>query len=89
MNKVYLIGVGVGEEHIAAARVALLIPEDAQVVCVSKVEDIPIEDRMSLRPDFTQIEVHKLTLCERLPDPICWERPEKRKGYERPYKYHR
>ena len=86
MSKVYLIGTSISEAKVAEIRVAANIPTDTEVICVSSVEEIPIEERPITRP----LEVHKLTLCEKLPDPICWEKPNKKvKGWQRPYKFHR
>lgn len=90
MSKIYLVGIGKNidlnrlEEIIIAAN----MPVNAEVICVSSVEEIPIEERSN--SSLVIESVHKLTLCERIPDLICLEKPdEKIKGWQRPYKFHR
>lgn len=86
MKKVYFIGAGIGlDAHIEAARVALSIPDTIPIVCVSKVEDIPIEDRMQQISELISIKAPPIL---EFPE-INWERPEKRKGHERQYKFHK
>lgn len=88
MSKVYVIGHFEG--YIETIRVAANIPTDAEVICVSSVEEIPIEERA--RQGLKQVGIHQLTLHneELLPNPISWEKPYKKiKGHERPYKFHR
>lgn len=86
MNKVYLIGVGVGEEHIAAARASLSIAANIPMICVSKVEEIPIEDRIQQISEMRSLKAPPLL---EIPNLIDFERPKKRKGHERQYKFHR
>lgn len=85
MRKCFLIGAHVGPEHIAKAREVLSLPEDVQIVCVSKVEDIPIEDRMQ---QISEMRSLKAPPIMEIPQ-INWERPDKKKGHERQYKFHR
>lgn len=86
MTKVYVIGYLKGD--IESIRIAANIPENTEIVCISSVEEIPIEER--LNPGLKQVGIHQLTLCENTPNPIHWEKPNKKiKGYERPYKFHK
>lgn len=88
MSKIYVIGHFEGD--IETIRVAANIPTDTEVICVSSVEEIPIEERA--RQTLKQTSIHQLTLHDEglLPNPISWEKPyKKRKGHERPFKYHR
>lgn len=86
MRKVYVIGHI--DHDVEMIRIAANIPTDVQVVCVSSVNDIPIEERMNPRP----LDAHKLTLAEKLPCPdlnYCDVSNKKIKGHQRPYKFHR
>lgn len=84
MNKVYVIGHLKGD--IETIRVAANIPANTEIICVSSVEEIPIKER----PSCLKQSVHKLTIPDRLPDPIYYEKPFKKvKGWQRPYKFHR
>lgn len=85
MKKVYFIGVGIGEEHIAAARTSLHIAADIPIICVSSVENIPIEDRMQQISEMRSLKAYPIL---EIPE-INWEKPIKNKGYERQYKFHR
>lgn len=85
MRKCFLIGAHVGPEHTAKAREVLSLPEDVQIICVSKVEDIPIEDRMQQISEMRRLNAPPPLL--EIPQ-IYWEKPKK-KGHEPPYKYHR
>ena len=73
---------------IALAEVKKLfeIKDDEEIIIVEGVEDIPLEDRF--RSDAEVIrQFYNLGEPELLP-PIFYPE-EKRKGHERPYKYHR
>ncbi|MCE5332731.1 MAG: hypothetical protein LLF95_11415 [Bacteroidales bacterium] len=85
MSKVYLIGAHVGAGTYRNNKARFIKPVNAQVICVSSVEDIPIEDRMQ------QIaEVHSLKARSIMDLPLIeCANPDKRKSHERPYKFHR
>lgn len=85
MKKVYLIGIGIEEHHIEAARASLSIAADIPIICVSSVEKIPIEDRMQQISEMRSLKAPPPLL--EIPQ-IYWDKPKK-KGHEPPYKYHK
>ena len=81
MSKVYVIGHFEGD--IETIRVAANIPTDTEVICVSSVEEIPIGERPK---DIVRNNVYPIVNIPRF-EPLFF--PEKRKGHQRPYKFHR
>lgn len=87
MSKVYVIGSGIHVDRLEEIRVAVNIPANTEIICVSSVEEIPIEDRGQ---SLINQSVHKFELCDRTVDPIYFEKPNKKiKGWQRPYKFHK
>lgn len=92
MKKVFVTGVDNNDNFILEKiRKSLKLDAKTEIVCVNSLEDIPIEDRINLNSEISSIhEVNKLLAPPPIPD-ITFIDPskEKRKGYERPYKYHK
>jgi len=84
--KVYIIGAG--DIDVAKMALEMSLPDNAVLVKVERMEDIPFHDRVQSSSSQVLIqELHKITAR-----PIC-EMPfidtKKYKGHERPYKYHK
>lgn len=85
MKKIYVIGIGAGIEAIEKAKKILELKEEAEIICVESMDEIPINKR--LKSDSTIQQIHKLSAPKIIPYTTFFE-DKKRKGHERPYKYH-
>jgi len=87
MKTVYVIGAGVGPDAIDRAKKLLELKDDDKIVCVESMEDVPVTERMKLEhPNIQQILKIE---APPIPEPIQYFEDKKRKGHERPYKFHR
>jgi hypothetical protein len=84
MKKVFVIGAGTGLDAIEKAKKFLELKEDVEIICVESIEDVPLPER--LNSDLS--EIHKFSAPPILSS-LTYFDDKKRKGYERPYKYHR
>lgn len=87
MRKVYVIGGG--NTSIEKIREITATPINVEIVCVENMEDIPFGERLSSNPTAIQT-IHNITLRPEIPDiqlRDIW--PNKTKGHERPYKFHK
>ena len=82
-KKIYVIGAG--HIDIEKIRLAVNIPESTEIILVNSKEDIPFEERM--KSDLSVREITPIKLIPR--DNLITVFPVKRKGHERPYKFHR
>lgn len=65
MKTFYVIGAGVGISAIEQARKVLELPEEANIICVSSPEELPIEARLSSNPATIQA-IHNKSNLKRL-----------------------
>jgi hypothetical protein len=87
MKKVFVIGAGTGLEAIEKAKKVLELKEDVEIICVESMEDVPFKERLKSDPSIIQ-QIHKFKALPKFEIPFI-ETDKKRKGHERPYKYHR
>lgn len=87
MKTVYVIGAGVGISATEQARKILELPKEANIICVSSPEELPIEARLSSNPATVQT-IHKFIAPPKIPE-IQFFDDSKRKSHERQYKFHR
>ena len=89
MKKVFVIGAGTGLDAIEKAKKVLELKGDIEIICVESMEDVPFNERIKSDPSVIQ-QIHKFT-NPRLAEPYVpyFETDKKRKGHERPYKFHR
>lgn len=89
MRKVYVIGVGTGSDAMTTARRLLADTPDVELICVNSMEDVPLEERMKSVNDSI-MQIHTIKPQHIFEDLKLIETyHKKRKGHERPYKYHR
>lgn len=86
-KRVYVIGAGVGIGAIEVAKTVLELEEGVEIICVKTIEDVPLKERFELDSSVIQ-QIHKLNAPPIMPL-IYFEKEEKRRGHERPYKYHK
>ena len=86
--KVYLIGHI--PPNIEIIRAEMSLPINAEIICVEKIDDIPIQDRR-----MPQVESYKFTAPPNMPE-IYMEDIDKHgnirgkgRGHKTPYKYHK
>ena len=87
MKKVFVIGAGTGLDAIEKAKKVLELKEDVEIICVESMEDVPFKERLKSDPSIIQ-QIHKLEALPKFEIPFI-ETDKKRKGHERPYKFHR
>jgi NADH dehydrogenase FAD-containing subunit len=88
MRTVYVIGAGVGSEAVETAKQVLQIKGDFKIVCVEDMEEIPLKDRLSSVAGNI-MTINKITAPPIIPQVRLIDFENKRKGHERPYKYHK
>lgn len=88
MKKVFVIGAGIGAGAIETAKKVLELKDDIEIVCVESMDDIPLRERIKSDPSVVQ-QIHKFSAPREIPQTPYFYADEKRKGHERPYKYHR
>jgi hypothetical protein len=90
MKKVYVIGAGTGLNASKEAIIVLNLNENDEIICVNSIEDVPLEERIKSDPAVIQY-IHKFTARPELPELnlIDIRKDKKKKGHERPYKFHR
>lgn len=88
MKIIYVIGAGTGLDAIEKARRALALSEETEIICIENMEDVPFKERLKSDPSLIQqiYTIKNLRMAE--PYIPYFEKQEKRKGHERPYKYH-
>jgi len=90
MKKVYVIGAGIGLNAIETAKKVLEIKEEVEIICVENMEDVPPSDR--IKSDVSTIrQIHNYYSAPPILPSIYFDDIDepKRKGHERPYKFHR
>lgn len=90
MKKIYVIGAGENREKALQILKKKFIEsgKTVEIVCVESEEDIPLSERFSSDPSKVQhIHEFKAPVFNPVVEPLYYY--EKRKGHERPYKYHR
>jgi hypothetical protein len=90
MEKVFVIGAGTGVDAIEKAKKILALKEDIEIICVESMEDIPFNERIKSDPSLIQ-QIHQFSASQIIPVMPYFDdfKDKKRKGHERPYKYHR
>lgn len=88
MKKVFVIGAGTGLDAIEKAKKVLELKGDVEIICVERMEDVPFNERLKSDPSVIQ-QIHKFSAQPILAEITFMDTDKKRKGYERPYKYHR
>lgn len=88
MKKIYVVGIGAGE--FASTEMAMRLAKEhphCEIVCISSIEEMPMEDRIKSHSiGIHTFKCHPINTVA-LIDTQKVDR--KRKGHERPYKYHR
>ena len=87
MKKVFVIGAGTGLDAIEKAKKVLELKGEVEIICVKNMEDIPFSERIKSDPSVIQ-QIHELKAPPIIQVPY-FETDKKRKGHERPYKFHR
>ena len=87
MKKVFVIGAGTGLDAIEKAKKVLELKGEVEIICVENMEDIPFSERIKSDPSVIQ-QIHELKASPIIPV-TYFETDKKRKGHERPYKFHR
>lgn len=87
MKKVFVIGAGTSLVAIEKAKKVLELKDDVDIICVESLEDIPFNERLKSDPSVIQ-QIHEFSTPPILPS-MTYFNDKKRKGYERPYKFHR
>lgn len=87
MKKVFVIGAGTGLDAIEKAKKVLELKGEVEIICVENMEDIPFSERIKSDPSVIQ-QIHELKAPPIIQAPY-FETDKKRKGHERPYKFHR
>lgn len=88
-RKVYVIGAGIDSTEIERAK-AIIGRKDIEVICVNSKDDLPKDDALAY--DILVVsQMHKYQAHPPIPElkVVTYEPEPKRKGHERPYKYHR
>lgn len=86
MRKVYVLGAG--DSDIQKIREITSIPDNVEIVCISSMENIPIEEQFN--SDIATVrQIHKFSAPPLLPLMPYISTDRKTKGYERPYKFHK
>lgn len=87
MKKIFVIGLGKGTVAIEKVKEILALKENAEVILIEKLDDIPLEERKLAKVQ----EIHKFSAPTILPeiDNMRYYDNKKYKGHERPYKYHK
>jgi hypothetical protein len=88
IKKIYIIGAGSGKASIEKVKRDLKLKEDIKIILVESMEEIPLEDRLNSNPSIIQ-QIHKFSAHPILRPITYYNDNKKRKGHERPYKYHR
>lgn len=88
MEKVFVVGVGTGLDAIEKAKKVLELKGDVEIICVETIEDIPFSERVK-SVGSSIMEIHKYSAPPFLPVMTYEHIDKKKKGHERPYKYHR
>ncbi len=87
MKKVFVIGAGTGLDAIEKAKKVLELKGEVEIICVESMEDVPFSERLKSDPSVIQ-QIHELKAPPIIQVPY-FETDKKRKGHERPYKFHR
>lgn len=90
MKKAFIIG-SVSDLAIERIKLGLGLKEDVEIICVESIEDVPIQERLKYAGSHIH-DIHTLKKLEediKLLPSIHYAEDKKRKGHERPYKYHR
>jgi hypothetical protein len=88
MKKIFVIGAGTDPDAIERAKKILELKDDVEVVCVKTIEDVPPDERFKQCTPAVQ-EIYKISAPPVLPPMTFFDKGKKKKGHERPYKYHR
>lgn len=88
MKKVYVIGAGCGLNAIGKAKKVLELKEEVEIICVEKMEDVPFKERLKSDPSIIQ-QIYEFKAPPIIPVMPYIDTDKNKKGYERPYKYHR
>ena len=88
MKKVFVIGAGTGLDAIEKAKKVLELKGEVEIICVESIEDVPFNERLKSDPSVIQ-QIHKFSAPPILPEMTFYDTNKKRKGHERPYKFHR
>lgn len=88
MKKVFVIGAGIGTDAIETAKKVLDLKDDVEIICVENMEDIPLKERIKSDPSVIQ-QIHKFSAPREIPLMPYFHTDKKKKGHERPYKFHR
>ena len=87
MKKVLVIGAGNGLDVIEKAKKTLELKGEVEILCVESMKDIPFNERIKSDPSVIQ-QIHEFKALPKIEVAPYFD-DKKRKGHERPYKYHR
>ena len=87
MKKVFVIGAGTGSDAVEKAKKILKLKDEVEIICVESMEDIPFNERIKSDPSVIQ-QIHEFKPFLKM-EVVPYFDDKKRKGHERPYKYHR
>lgn len=88
MKKVFIIGAGTGLDAIEKAKKLLELKGVIEIICVESMEDVPFNERLKSDPSVIQ-QIYKISSPPILSPITFFDADKKRKGHERPYKFHR
>ncbi len=87
MKKVFVIVAGTGLDAIEKAKKTLELKGEVEIICVESMKDIPFNERIKSDPSVIQ-QIHEINALPKIEVAPYFD-DKKRKGHERPYKYHR
>jgi hypothetical protein len=88
MKKVFVLGVKAGLNTIEKVEEALKISKDVEIIHVESIEDVPLKERLSSDPSVVQ-KIYTIDDSAIYQHNFYIDENKKKKGYEKPYKYHR
>jgi hypothetical protein len=87
MKKVFVIGAGTGLDAIEKAKKDLDLDDTVDIICVNNMDDVPLKERLKSDSSVIQ-QIYEISARPNLEIPLILNN-KRRKGHERPYKYHR
>jgi len=87
MKKVFVIGAGTGLYAIEKAKKLLQLKEEVEIICVESMENIPLSERVKSDSSVIQ-KIHEFKASPKI-YVAPYFHDKKKKGHERPYKFHR
>ena len=87
MKKVLVIGAGNGLDVIEKAKKTLELKGEVEIICVESMKGIPFNKHIKSDPSVIQ-QIHEFNALHKIEVAPYFD-DKKRKGHERPYKYHR